>query len=189
MTATNLSELLQQLDAIDGDEVSLGEVVAQLEHRGYGPMLLGPGLIAMLPTGAIPGVPTACGLLIALIAAQLLFGRHHPWLPKPLREVSFSRQRFAGGVERVMPIARHIDRFIRPRLTFITDWPFTRIVAGVCVFLGLGMIPLELLPFAALGPATAIVFASLALSARDGLLLIFSALILVLSAIVLLPGL
>lgn len=189
MTDTNLGELLRQLDAISGDEISLGDVVAQLEDRGYGPMLLGPGLIAMLPSGAIPGVPTACGLLIALIAVQLLLGRRHPWLPKPLRELSFSRQRFASGIERVTPIADYIDRFIHPRLVFLTAWPFTRIVAGVCVLLGLGMIPLELIPFAVLGPAAVIVFASLALSARDGLMLIFGALILVVSAVVLLAGL
>lgn len=182
---TNLSDLLTKLRELDGHEVSLGDVVAALEDRGFGPVMLAPALIAMVPSGAIPGVPSACGLLIFLVAVQLVFGKRHPWLPKKLRQIAFPRQKFQSGIERIMPAARWIDRFLRPRLKFLTDWPVSRVMAGICALLGLSMIPLELIPLATAGPAASIVLASLALSTRDGVLVVISAAVLMVTAILL----
>lgn len=174
----DLEALLQKLRRLDGDTVSLGDVVEEIADRGYGPLLLVPALIVLLPSGAVPGVPSICGILIALIAVQLVFGRRCPWLPRRLGEFTFSGAGFSRAVDRLLPIAARIDRFIHPRLGFLTEWPFSRILAGVCAVLGLSMIPLEVIPFAAAGPAAAVFFAALALSVRDGLLAIVSTVIL-----------
>ena len=60
-----LTDILVKLaDEPDGDELSLVSVVETMQGRGFGPLLLAPTLMVLLPTGAIPGVPTLSALLI-----------------------------------------------------------------------------------------------------------------------------
>ena len=60
---TSMSKLLNKLvKEQDGDKVSAGKIIARFEDSGFGPLLLIPSLIALLPTGAIPGVPTFVAL-------------------------------------------------------------------------------------------------------------------------------
>ena len=86
-------------DDTDNDKISLGDIVSSLEGRGFGPLLMAPALIAFLPSGAIPGIPSLCGILIALIAIQKVFGKSHPWIPSRLRKADFDRERFSDGVD------------------------------------------------------------------------------------------
>ena len=58
----SIVELMDNMYSESGDTTSLGEVIERFEDRGFGPLLLMPALIALLPTGAIPGVPTLCGI-------------------------------------------------------------------------------------------------------------------------------
>ena len=65
----NLTGLLEELDReIEGD-ISLGDILEHFNSRGFGPLLVLPALLVLLPTGAIPGVPTTCALFIVLTAA------------------------------------------------------------------------------------------------------------------------
>ena len=64
-------------DEPDGSELSLVSVVETMQGRGFGPLLLAPTLMVLLPTGAIPGVPTLSALLIMLVES-LLVGKR--WL-------------------------------------------------------------------------------------------------------------
>ncbi|WP_339927585.1 exopolysaccharide biosynthesis protein, partial [uncultured Cobetia sp.] len=58
----NLTGLLEELDReIEGD-ISLGDILEHFNSRGFGPLLVLPALLVLLPTGAIPGVPTTCAL-------------------------------------------------------------------------------------------------------------------------------
>lgn len=166
MTLTGVLDELNQ--AVDGERVSLGQLVAALNQRGFGPLLLAPALIAMLPTGAIPGVPTICALTITLSAAQLALGRRSPWL----RRRELNRQRFDRAYRLARPVTNRLDRLIRPRLVVPVGEPVSRLLALLCCLLAVAMIPLELVPLAAAMPATAIVFLALGLSARDGLLVL-----------------
>lgn len=49
---------------VKGRDIAFGDVAQSLNHRGFGPLLLAPALITILPTGAIPGVPAISGLFI-----------------------------------------------------------------------------------------------------------------------------
>jgi hypothetical protein len=168
-----LTEFLEQLnDKTAGDVITLGEIVNAFKQRGFGPLLLAPALLVLLPFGAIPGIPTVCGLFIFLIGGQLLIGRDHPWLPPRLRNVSFNRDKFKSGLSKVVPFTKRIDSVIGSRLTQFIEPPVSTIVGVLCIILALTMIPLELLPFAAAAPAWAIAFFALGLTANDGLLVI-----------------
>ena len=166
---TTLTELLETLETSgDGPRLSLGEVVAVIGERGYGPLVLMLALIATLPTGAVPGVPSICGISIALVSAQLALGKRHPWVPRRLRELSIERQHYAQVADNVMPWTRRIDRLVRPRLHRLADGVAARVIGLACIGLGLCMIPLEIIPFAAAAPASAIVLMGMGLTGRDG---------------------
>ncbi|PAV24707.1 hypothetical protein C8D92_101305 [Tamilnaduibacter salinus] len=160
----------------EGDEVAVGTLIDALEHRGFGPLLLAPALIALLPTSGIPGVPSVCGLLIFLIAIQGALGKRSPWVPGRLRRLSMRPQTLVKVVDRVQPYTRRIDRWFRPRWVFLTRAPINRIVALGCAVSGLTMIPLELVPFAGTAPALAITLAAIGMSTRDGIMIVVASL-------------
>ena len=157
----------------DDERISLGDIVSSLEGRGFGPLLMAPSLIAFLPSGAIPGIPSLCGILIALIAVQKVFGKSHPGF-HPVYAKQTSTRRFSEGVDKITPVTKRIDRLFKPRLTFLFGPVISRLIAALCVMFGLLMIPLELIPMAAAIPALAIIFAAIGLSTRDGVMLVLA---------------
>lgn len=171
---SNLTSLLERLEqSVEGDKVTLGEIIDAFEARGFGPLLIIPGLIAAVPpVGAIPGVPTICGTLIALIAVQLLFGRTSPWLPARLRHVSFSRDKLHRFTDRAKRVTRGVDKLLKPRLKGLAGEGAKKVIAALAVLLGLSMVPLELVPFAGAVPASTLVLLGLGLVAEDGLLIV-----------------
>lgn len=171
----NLTEILSDLhEGFDEEQIKMGQIVSHFEDRGFGPLLLVPALIAVLPTGAIPGVPAICAILIILLCGQLLLGKKHPWLPKRIREFSFSKSRFESGFQKVEPWTRRFDKLLKPRLQFLTKNTGTRIVALIAIGLALLMIPLELIPLACAIPGLSIIFFAVGLSAKDGLFSLFA---------------
>ncbi|MBT0585260.1 exopolysaccharide biosynthesis protein [Alteromonas oceanisediminis] len=167
-----LTDVLQKLvDDTEGSETSLGELINHLKSRGFGPLLLVPSLIAILPTGAIPGIPSACGITIFLIAIQLCYGDERPWLPKRLEDISIKRDKLKKGVESAKPYTTKIDAIFEPRMPWLTQNWVKRIIALLCGLTGLLMIPLEVLPFAAAVPGTAIALTAIGLTTEDGILI------------------
>lgn len=167
--ATTLTQLLETLETdSEGSRLSLGEVVEVIGDRGYGPLLLVLALIAALPTGAVPGVPSVCGISIALVSAQLAFGKHYPWLPRRLRQLSIERDRYARVADRIMPWTRRVDRLVRPRLHRLTHGVAARLIGVAGIVLGLCMVPLEIVPFAAAAPALGIALMGMGLTGKDG---------------------
>jgi hypothetical protein len=61
--------------------ITLGDVVRRIGDRGFGLLLLVLSLPSALPVPA-PGYSTPFGILIAILALQMLAGRHSPWLPQ-----------------------------------------------------------------------------------------------------------
>lgn len=174
----SLTQLLEKLDdANDGRTIHLQDVVDTFQSRGFGPLVTLPALLALLPTGGGPGVPTLCAIFIALIAVQQLFGRQSPWLPRKLRERGISHDKLHRSVERVRPWTRRIDRLLAQRLDILLQPVARRFIAVLVIALALAMIPLELLPFAAAMPALAITVIGLGMTADDGLLLLIGVLI------------
>lgn len=171
----DLEGLLNELNEVarkDGPKVSVEELYRAVGERSFGPLLLLAGLLGMTPLSAIPGAPTVLAIVTLLIAAQLLFGRRTLWLPRRLLRLSVPAGKLQATVKVARRPARFVDRVVRPRLAFLTGGIADRIVAAVCVVVALAVPPLELLPFVAFVPATAIAAFGLGLVARDGLLIL-----------------
>ena len=170
-----ITDVLQKiLDKTSGENIKLGKVIKILESRGFGPLLLAPALIAMLPTGTIPGIPSICGIIIFLIAIQILIGKKNPWIPEKFKEITFERKKFVSGIEKVKPATKKLDKWFKPRLTFLTQEIAKRTLALLCAIVGLSMIPLEVVPFAAALPALAVTLLAVGLITEDGAIILIA---------------
>lgn len=173
----SVSSLLGNISKDGEKDVSLGDIVSRFEDRGFGPLLLVPSLIALLPTGAIPGVPTLCGITLFLICIQVALGKSSPWLPKRLTDKKISTNKVDSAVEKAEPFVEKTEKLLRPRLTTLSQTPAKNIIAAYCAVAALCMIPLEALPFAVALPASALAITALGMINRDGLFIGFGILL------------
>ena len=167
---TNLEELLDRIAeaADDRERVSLGAIVEAVGSRSFGPLLLLAGIILFSPLSGIPGMATTMGVLVLLIAVQLLFRRECCWLPRWLLKRSVSRQKVGKALKWLRPPARFIDRWLRPRLTAFSGGASRYIIASVCLVIAIGLPMMELVPFSATGAGAVLAAFGLSLIAHDG---------------------
>ncbi|MFP4251150.1 MAG: exopolysaccharide biosynthesis protein [Guyparkeria sp.] len=169
--------LLQLLANIreQGESVRLATVLDLVGRRSFGPMLLLAGLVTIAPViGDIPGVPTLIGVFVFLVALQLMLGREYFWMPEFLLDRRIRRQTLHKVVVWMTPTARFVDRFLRPRLTFLVNGGARYGVAVLAMMVAILMPLMEFVPFSAnIAGATLTVF-GLALISRDGLLALFA---------------
>ena len=164
--------LVRIAEAADGDErISLEGILEAMENVSFGSLLLVAGLVTLLPIiGDIPGVPTTMGVLVVLGSAQLLLGRESIWLPRWLRERSVRASTVAKVIERVRPVARAIDRVLKPRLDLFVQGAATYVIAVLTLLVGAVMPVMEFIPFSANLAGVVLTAFGLALMVRDGLL-------------------
>ncbi|QWV98338.1 exopolysaccharide biosynthesis protein [Geomonas nitrogeniifigens] len=169
---TTLQEMLDRIgdSADEVGRVSLGKIVESVGNRSFGPLLLMVGVIAASPLSGMPGVPTATGVLILLIAGQLFFRRDHFWLPKWLLRRSLAQEKVHKAVRWLRPVARFIDRVMRPRLPALIRGGSIYLISFACAAIAVVMPVMELVPFSAHGAGLALTAFGLALISRDGLL-------------------
>lgn len=172
----SLSALLDEVSAIAERSlsVSVGDLHRLVGVRGFGPFILILGLAALTPLGVIPLFPTLLAVIVALLAGQIVAGRRRIWLPDTLEKRSLSSVRIRSVTQRLNRPARIIDRLIHPRLQIFARPPFDRIVAALCVLTAFTIPPLELVPFGVAAPAATLTLFGLALTARDGLLVLLA---------------
>lgn len=162
--------LHQAREAGGSDTVEVSDLVAALGKTSFGALLLVPGLIIVSPLSGIPGLPTVGGITIALIAAQMVFGRRSLWLPAWILRRRMRKTVFDRAVDWLLGPARFVDRITRPRLGILVKPPFSIIPEALCMVCGLMMPVLELVPFSSTILATAVTFFAISLLVRDGLL-------------------
>ncbi|KCZ57309.1 hypothetical protein HY29_00880 [Hyphomonas beringensis] len=171
----DLGTLLRSLeDRTSGEQVSVEAMLNAVGRRSYGPILLLLGFIALSPLTVIPGANWLVALIILLMAGQILFGKKYPWLPSRVLSFEFPRSALIQGIEIAEPYVSQIDRFLKPRLAILTEPPFVQLVALVCIGAALITFPLGLIPFGPLLPSLTVLLFGLALTARDGVVLILA---------------
>ena len=153
-------------------QISIRELREMIGRRSFGPLLLAASIVGFTPLGGIPGVPTALATIVVIIAIQIVLGFDSLWLPGFLLDRKVEGKKLVRGAKSLRPVARVIDKAIRPRLTFLTERPTSYVIAVVCVMIALTVPPLELVPFVDIPLWAALVAFSLALVAHDGLLAI-----------------
>jgi hypothetical protein len=134
--------------------------------RALGALLLVFGLLCSLPLP--PGGTTIFGAPLVLLAPQLLFGRHSPWLPARLRQRRIETRHLRKGLRRVLPWLKRLEAVSRPRLPVLFSGVGQRVLGLVCTLFAIVLIlPI---PLGNLLPAAAVSVLSLSLVQRDGAL-------------------
>lgn len=160
------SALLREfLENQTGDRISLGALRDALGDRGFGVLLFIFALPNLVPI-SVPMLSAVLGLPLVILAAQLSYGRHEPWLPDWLTSRSFPREGFTAVALRALPSIERIERLLRPRLTGLLSWTGERLV-GVAILL-LALILTLPIPFANWLPAFGIAIFGLAIVEKDG---------------------
>jgi hypothetical protein len=171
---TDLEELLEQLEEAGGrgTEISVREVRDAIGRRAFAPLLLVVSLLGFTPLGGVPGVPTTLAVIVILIAGQVALGRRQLWAPALVLDRQIEGRNLQKSARALKPFARAVDRVIWPRLSFLTEPPWSAAIAATCVLIALTVPPFEFVPFLDLPLWGAMVAFSLALFAHDGVLAI-----------------
>ncbi len=172
----SVNDILDQLDELADaqDEVCVGDVIDAFGNRSYGPFLLVPALIGVSPVGGIPGVPTFLAATILLVAAQIACGRRHLWLPGMIERRAVDADRLGTATDKLRGVAKWLDRWFKGRFERFTGTKAGRIAAAIVVVLCAAVPPLELLPFAVILPMAVIAAFGIALTVRDGALMLIA---------------
>jgi len=129
-----ISDQLQHWLSSDGEK-TLGSLIDVFEEKSFAILfvvLLGVPALP-LPTG---GVTHVFEIIAVLLALQLIVGRDEIWLPERWRKIEIAgpkQQKFIAGLMRLI---RRLERFSRPRLTFLFDHRLSTIVFGLLVLAG-----------------------------------------------------
>jgi hypothetical protein len=165
---SHLSTDLETLHALVKDKaLTLAELKQALKGRGSAMLLI----LLALPFCfvAIPGLSMPFGVAICLIGACLAIGRE-PWLPRFIMHRRLSTARSDQLLTGAIKVARHLEKFVRPRFAFLHAGPgMLRLIGLGIVIASLGlMLPLPI-PFSNSIPAWAVVLLAVGMMEKDGL--------------------
>lgn len=171
-----VGEVLAELDELAAarPRVRIGDVLDDFGARSFGPFILIPALIELSPIGGIPGLPTFLALMVAITAGQLFLCKDHVWMPQFIQRRSISSRRLHKAVGKLRGIAHWLDEHSHGRLEALVEGVWIRAAAIVVIVLCCTVPPLELIPFASSAPMLAIASFGLALTVRDGVLMLIA---------------
>ncbi|GJE28254.1 hypothetical protein LKMONMHP_3121 [Methylobacterium organophilum] len=109
------SDVLTVLASQESDRLTVGDIIAVLRDRAFALLVVLLGLPNCLPMP--PPIPLVCGLLLLMIAVQIVAGMSAPWLPRSILGQSIARENVERAVTRAVPILRRLERWSRPRLS------------------------------------------------------------------------
>jgi hypothetical protein len=153
--------------ARDRGGLTVGDALASVGEASFGFAMLMLALPALIP---IPGpFGMVFGSALAIVALQFAVGVGSLWLPAILRNRKVSASAFAALQRHADPIARRIERIIRPgRLKAFTG-PALPYVLALPVFALAIAIALPI-PFGSILPVIAVCVIAIGLIERDGLI-------------------
>ena len=115
-------------------EIKLVDILALAEERIFGFLLVILSLPSALPVPA-PGYSIPFGILMFLLAIQLIFGAKYPWLPEKMLKGSMKLERVQKFVKAGIPWLKRIEALTRPRMTYICTSLPGRVTIGVAIAL------------------------------------------------------
>ena len=93
----------------ESERLTVGDIVAVLRDRAFALLVVLLGLPNCLPMP--PPIPLVCGLVLLVIAIQIVAGMSAPWLPRLLLDQSIARATVEKAVSRAVPLLRRLERW------------------------------------------------------------------------------
>lgn len=162
----------QARTALQGEDVSVRDVVVALGRASFPPLLMVPAFVIVTPASGVPLLSSICGITIALIAVQMVMGREQVWLPDWIMRRAVRRERLARAFDWMVPPARFLDRITRVRLRVLVEPPFL-FFAQLLAFLSGAIMPfLEVLPFTSSFLGVTVSLLAVGMVTRDGIFVV-----------------
>lgn len=116
------------------DTITLKDILTLAGERIFGFLLVILSLPSALPLPA-PGYSTPFGILIFLLAIQLIFGATIPWLPRKMMNGSMKLETARKFVKMGLPWLQKIEAITKPRLNYICSSITGRLIIGLFIAL------------------------------------------------------
>jgi hypothetical protein len=166
-------DLREMIEGASGDRVLMRQFFECFREKGFGILLMMFALPSALPVPA-PGYSIPFGIILALLAGQLILGRKIPWLPEWVLRISFKRSFMEKMVPAGIAFLIRTETLVRPRFQWFSGGLLQLLPALlVIVMASFMMIPI---PGTNTAPAMVIFLIGLGLSQNDGLVLCLSSL-------------
>lgn len=153
----------------EGGTVTIGDILAHVQTRAYGVLLILVLLPAFLPLPV--GAGAVSGPLVSVIGLQMLLTLRQPWLPAAARRRQLRRTTLTRFAQRMHRFLGRLERACKPRLAKLTQNVLAQMFTGLqLTLLGILLslpIPLTNYPFGLL-----LLFYAITLIERDGVLLL-----------------
>lgn len=163
-----LSEVLEQLiEEFHERPVTLREVIGVLQGRAYNLLMLLLAIPFLLPL-PLPGLSTALGLIISVIALRLTLGQK-PWLPARLLDRVLPPRFFPTLLAGARRVLRLLEVMLKPRQLWLTSSPLLGQLHAFIILVASLVLLLPLPPGTNFPPALCIVIMAGGLLERDGL--------------------
>lgn len=164
-----ISAVLQSLTGNASERLTVADIVSVLRDRAFAILVVLLGLPNCLPMP--PPIPLVCGLLLALVAIQITAGRSAPWLPSALLRRSIPQEAVERAVGRALPVLQKLERWSRPRMSFLESPLALRLIGLLLFGLALGLlVAAPVIGQIPLGIAVCLI--GLGLVERDGVLVL-----------------
>ena len=165
-----LGETLQELLKTDDERgLSISEITLAVGEKGFGLLLIVLSLPSALPIPA-PGYSTPFGVVMALIALQMMSGRKAIWLPHRLGTIRIKLKLANTMLGTASKFLSKIEPYIRPRQKWIRGRVgHASLALVVLIMASLMMLPI---PLTNTFHAMVIFMIGVGLSEEDGLLAI-----------------
>jgi hypothetical protein len=146
----------------------LGDLVALLGKRSFGIVLVLFGLPNLLP---VPGLPILCGVVVGVVALQMLRGHEALVLPRWLAQRRVKRRDLQNVLEKSEPVLRWFERVMRPRLLTLTDVQAQRAIGALVMVMAVCLMsPIPII--GGIPPGIAVILVGLAMAERDGIVML-----------------
>lgn len=114
--------------------VTLNEILEIAGERTFGFLFVLLALPSALPIPA-PGYSVPFGIVMFLLAVQMIGGSEQPWLPEKFRKKGFDRAQVQGLLRKGIPWLQKIELVARPRLTPVCTSRLGRTIIGCAIAL------------------------------------------------------
>ena len=172
----SISDIFKDIDEnMSGETVSIDDLLEAVHERGFGLILLILSIPMALPIPVPPGINVLLASPLILLTAQQAVGRHTIWLPRWMCKKTIKRAKMRAMIKTILPWTARIERFIKPRLEFITLGLFSHLIGIFGLIMALTIcIPL---PLTNTVPSLGIALMSIGVITRDGLAVLSGAVI------------
>ena len=168
----SLSDIVDQVrDLASAECLSLHDVLETIGDASFGPILLLPALAVATPLSGIPLFSSLMGIVILLVALQMLLRRQHLWLPDWVLQRQVKGQVVHKAFGYLRPVAAWSDAHTHHRAQWLLRPPFVVVPQLLCVLSGVMMPMLEVVPFSSSALGTGVALLALGMMTRDGLVL------------------